>query len=82
MQNVYIGEESDEPEFQYVPEDADGGDDEDGEGGRGGSGVRGAAGMPGTKALAQSMLLLEESLDSGAIIGQFEQVRFKNSYRL
>ena len=35
--------------------------------------------VPGTQALAQSMLLLEESLDSGAILGQFEQLYRRNT---
>ena len=34
--------------------------------------------VPGTQALSQSMLLLEESLESGAITGQFEQLHRKN----
>lgn len=35
--------------------------------------------VPGTQALAQSMLLLEESIDSGAVLGQFEQLYRRNS---
>lgn len=61
FQNVYIGEEVEEPEFQYVPE-----------------APHISPQIPGTKALSQSMLLLEESLDSGAIIGQFEQLYRRN----
>ncbi|CAB4065164.1 PTPN4 [Lepeophtheirus salmonis] len=60
-QNVYIGEDVDEPEFQYVPETP-----------------RIVSAPPGTQALSQSMLLLEESLESGAINGQFEQLYRRN----
>ena len=35
--------------------------------------------VPGTQALSQSMLLLEESLDTGAISSQFEQLYRKNT---
>jgi len=35
--------------------------------------------VPGTQALAQSMLLLEESIESGAVLGQFEQLYRRNS---
>ena len=34
--------------------------------------------VPGTQALSQSMLLMEESIESGAITGQFEQLPRKN----
>ena len=34
--------------------------------------------VPGTQALSQSMLLLEESLDTGAISSQFEQLYRRN----
>ena len=62
FQNVYLGEEVEEPEFQYVPETPH------------------ISPMgPGPQALAQSMLLLEESLDSGAILGQFEQLYRRNT---
>ncbi|XP_040569393.2 LOW QUALITY PROTEIN: tyrosine-protein phosphatase non-receptor type 4-like [Lepeophtheirus salmonis] len=60
-QNVYIGEDVEEPEFQYVPETP-----------------RIVSAPPGTQALSQSMLLLEESLESGAINGQFEQLYRRN----
>ena len=62
FQNVYLGEEVEEPEFQYVPETP-----------------HISPMVPGTQALAQSMLLLEESLDSGAILGQFEQLYRRNT---
>lgn len=64
-QNAYLGpeeENGEEPEFQYVPE-----------------APLVSPQVPGTKALlSQSMLLLEESLESGAIIGQFEQLYRRN----
>ena len=60
-QNVYLGEDVEEPEFQYVPETE-----------------LVSPQIPGTKALSQAMLLLEESLDSGAIVGQFEQLYRRN----
>ena len=100
LQNVYIGEDVEEPEFQYVPEtnlplnkaptgglDLPGRDSQN-------------LTAPGTKLtasnsasnllaglhinpqqsdpLSQSLLLLEESLDSGAILGQFEQLYRRN----
>jgi tyrosine-protein phosphatase non-receptor type 4 len=58
---VYLGEEVEEPEFQYVPETP-----------------HISPLVPGTQALAQSMLLLEESLESGAVLGQFEQLYRRN----
>ncbi len=75
LQNAYLGEETEEPEFQYVPETPL-------------TGVAGVALSPGgggavgqalqakwqKSPLVQSMLLLEESLESGAVVGQFEQV--------
>lgn len=61
-QNVYMGEDVEEPEFQYVPE-----------------APHVSPLIPGTQALSQSMLLLEESLESGAIIGQFEQLYRRNT---
>jgi len=63
-QNVYLGEEGEEPVFQYVPEK------------RLSPGVVGA-GEEATP-LHQSLLLLEESLESGAITGQFEQLYRRN----
>ena len=82
LQNVYLGDEvAEEPDFEYVPESSL-------IGGIGSSLVAGGAhqtsitcssqsivGQSGqTAALSQSMMLLEESLTSGAIIGQFEQL--------
>ena len=64
FQNVYLGEEGEEPVFQYVPEK------------RLSPGVVGA-GEEATP-LHQSLLLLEESLESGAITGQFEQLYRRN----
>jgi len=61
-QNVYLGEEGEEPVFQYVPEK------------RLSPGLVGAETTP----LHQSLLLLEESLESGAITGQFEQLYRRN----
>ena len=62
FQNVYLGEEGEEPVFQYVPE------------------KRLSPGLVGDEAtpLHQSLLLLEESLESGAITGQFEQLYRRN----
>ena len=54
FQNVYLGEEVEEPVFQYVPE------------------KRLSPDLGQSSPLQQSMLLLEESLESGAISGQFE----------
>jgi tyrosine-protein phosphatase non-receptor type 4 len=34
--------------------------------------------VPGSQALAQSMLLLEESIESGAVLEQFEQLYRRN----
>ena len=81
LQNVYLNDEvAEEPDFEYVPESSL-------VGGIGSSLVAGAhpssmtcsyqsiLGQGGqTAALSQSMLLLEESLASGAIVGQFEQL--------
>jgi len=63
-QNVYLGEEVEEPVFQYVPEK------------RLSPSVSGAGGQ--ATPLHQSLLLLEESLESGAITGQFEQLYRRN----
>ena len=62
LQNVYLGEEVEEPVFQYVPE-------------------KRVSPGPGGEAspLHQSLLLLEESLESGAITGQFEQLPRRNT---
>ena len=81
LQNVYLGDEvAEEPDFEYVPESSL-------VGGIGSSLVAGAhqtsitcssqsiIGQSGqTAVLSQAMMLLEESLTSGAIIGQFEQL--------
>jgi tyrosine-protein phosphatase non-receptor type 4 len=57
-----MGEDVEEPEFQYVPDTP-----------------HVSPLVPGTQALSQSMLLLEESLDSGAVVGQFEQLYRRNT---
>ena len=62
LQNVYMGEDVEEPEFQYVPDTP-----------------HVSPLVPGTQALSQSMLLLEESLESGAMVGQFEQLYRRNT---
>ena len=83
LQNVYLGDEgAEEPDFTYVPESSM-------VEGIGASLAAGAhsqgsvtctsqnnlsQGVGKTHALSQSMMLLEESLMSGAIIGQFEQL--------
>ena len=83
LQNVYLGDEvAEEPDFRYVPESSV-------VEGIGASLAAGAhqqgsvtcssqnnlnQGGGKTHALSQSMMLLEESLMSGAIIGQFEQL--------
>jgi len=69
-QNAYLGEDVEEPVFQYVPEKCL-------------SPAWPAVHQQGAHtghltALQQSMLLLAESLESGAICGQFEQVYRKN----
>jgi len=81
LQNVYLGDEvAEEPDFQYVPESslvgvlgtslAAGSHD-----GSATCSLQNIVSQGGqTAALAQSMMLLEESLTSGAIIGQFEQL--------
>ena len=62
-QNVYLGEEGEpEPVFQYVPEKVS----------------PSVTGPDSATPLHQSILLLEESLDSGAISGQFEQLYRRN----
>ena len=63
-QNAYLGEEGEEPVFQYVPEK------------RVSPSVGGAEEQ--ATPLRQSLLLLEESLESGAITGQFEQLYRRN----
>eukprot|EP00095_Tigriopus_kingsejongensis_P005119 snap_masked-scaffold759_size101470-processed-gene-0.15 protein:Tk05119 transcript:snap_masked-scaffold759_size101470-processed-gene-0.15-mRNA-1 annotation:"hypothetical protein Y032_0012g1687" len=66
-QNVYMGECIEEPEFQYVPETASSDPPHSSE-----------ATSMGTDPLCQSMLLLQESIESGAVLGQFEQLYRKN----
>ena len=80
MQNAYTGEDTEEPEFEYVPEtpsrvllqskDGGGGDDS--------LSPLLVTAAATSDPLTQSMLLLEESLDSGAIVGQFEQLYRRN----
>merc|ERR1719394_1854452 len=65
-QNVYLGEEVEEPMFQYVPEKALS------------PSITGLITGQSTP-LQQSMLLLEESLESGAISGQFEHLPRRNN---
>ncbi|XP_077513961.1 protein tyrosine phosphatase Meg isoform X2 [Amblyomma americanum] len=60
---VPAGEQIEEPDFQYIPDSAVAG-----RGNRGGGG-----------ALAESMLLLAEGLESGATIAQFEQLYRKKA---
>ena len=81
LQNVYLGDEvAEEPDFVYVPESSLHGvpDHSLAAGSHQSSGtcsLQNIVSQGGqTAALAQSMMLLEESLSSGAIIGQFEQL--------
>jgi len=71
-QNVYLGEEVEEPVFQYVPEKSLSPN----------SFSQGLVplsdSLTSLTPLHQSLLLLEESLESGAITGQFEQLSRKN----
>lgn len=62
---MYEAHEEEEPPYQYVPDVL---------GGSGGP----AAALVGGDALAQSMLLLEDGLASGALLAQFEQLYRKN----
>ena len=62
LQNVYMGEDVEEPEFQYVPDTP-----------------HVSPLVPGTQALSQSMLLLEESLHSNAIVEQFDRLYRRNN---
>lgn len=55
--NVYVGEEVEEPDFQYIPDVP-----------------HVSAKVPRCDALAESMLLLSEALESGAALAQFEQL--------
>jgi len=66
-QNVYLGEEVEEPVFQYVPEKC-----------LSPAWGEGEKGLSELTPLQQSMLLLAESLESGAISGQFEQLYRRN----
>ncbi|KAJ1526841.1 hypothetical protein ONE63_008405 [Megalurothrips usitatus] len=63
---VYEAHEEEEPPYQYVPDVI------------GGSGTGPAGSFSGGDALAQSMLLLEDGLASGALLAQFEQLYRKN----
>ncbi|TRY74737.1 hypothetical protein TCAL_07031 [Tigriopus californicus] len=84
-QNVYMGEEVEEPEFQYVPERTSegsmgGGNGPSQHGTRASSDLGVSERVPegAHKALSQSMLLLAESTESNAVFGQFEQLSRKN----
>lgn len=55
--NVYVGEDVEEPDFQYIPDVP-----------------HVSAKVPRSDVLAESMLLLSEGLESGAVIAQFEQL--------
>ena len=82
FQNAYTGEDTEEPEFEYVPETPSrvllpAGKD-GGEGETALSPLLATAAASTSDPLTQSMLLLEESLDSGAIVGQFEQLYRRN----
>ena len=90
LQNVYLGEEvAEEPDFEYVPESSDMTGDSAATGISSSNGhhhgylttggkcvVSSSAVVSGGQRalLSQSMMLLEESLASGAIVGQFEQL--------
>merc|ERR1719422_2138954 len=65
-QNVYLGEEVEEPVFQYVPEKILS------------PRLSGLVAGQSQSPLQQSMLLLEEGLQSGNINGQFEQLPRRN----
>ena len=77
FQNAYIGEDTEEPEFEYVPETASRVllPSKDVDASLSPLLVTAAS---TSDPLTQSMLLLEESLDSGAIVGQFEQLYRRN----
>ncbi|XP_049517613.1 tyrosine-protein phosphatase non-receptor type 4 isoform X4 [Dermacentor silvarum] len=60
---VPAGEQIEEPDFQYIPDSA----------------VAGRGNRTGGGALAESMLLLAEGLESGATIAQFEQLYRKKA---
>lgn len=55
--NVYVGEDIEEPDFQYIPDVP-----------------HVSSKVPRSDVLAESMLLLNEGLESGAVIAQFEQL--------
>ena len=86
LQNVYLGDEvAEEPDFEYVPESslvgglgtslAAGGASHQNISMTSTCSSLNIVGQGGqTAALSQSMMLLDESLTSGAIIGQFEQL--------
>ena len=73
LQNAYLGEDVEEPVFQYVPEKCLSPAWSGPQGG-----LAGVSSGGELTALQQSMLLLAESLESGAICGQFEQVYRRN----
>jgi tyrosine-protein phosphatase non-receptor type 4 len=89
-QNVYLGDEvAEEPDFEYVPESslvgglgtslAAGGASHPNVSMTSTCSSLNIVGQGGqTAALSQSMMLLDESLTSGAIIGQFEQLYRRN----
>ena len=65
-QNAYLSEDvEEEPDFEYVPESPS-------------PSILKMEGKAQGALLSQSMMLLEESLSSGAIIGQFEQLYRRN----
>ena len=86
LQNVYLGDEvTEEPDFEYVPESslvgglgtslAAGGAAHQNASMTSTCSSQNIVGLGGqTAALSQSMMLLDESLISGAIVGQFEQL--------
>lgn len=63
---MYEAHEEEEPPYQYVPDII------------GGASSGPAGSLVGGNALAQSMLLLEDGLASGALLAQFEQLYRKN----
>ena len=63
---MYEAHEEEEPPYQYVPDVV------------GGAGTGPNGTLASGDALAQSMLLLEDGLASGALLAQFEQLYRKN----
>ena len=76
LQNVYLGDEAlpEEPDFEYVPDPSLVSSLVGPHSTAGSCSIGQVGGTGQASALAQSMLLLEESVTSGAIIGQFEQL--------